>query len=526
MNTGLLSQLDAYYSQVDEAQEPIHPDEVGALSVRVSELPTPLPSRSRPGWLVAVAAAVAVLVLGLLTLLTGETASEAPVLSQPSPSPTVTTPGPVPSTPNPVADEELDSSRGCFAPSIWSRVCDDAAGFDGAAMWSVTAGGPGLVAVGGEDFVYYTRGDSSRPENGGDADAVVWISPDGVSWSRVPHNEAIFGGDGEQQMFSVTVGGPGFVAVGSDATLNNEEGDAAVWTSPDGVSWSRVPHNEAIFGGEGHQRMVSVTVGGPGLVAVGFDAPAGNEEGNAAVWISPDGFTWSRVPHDEGIFGGRSEQKMLSVTVGGPGLVAVGSDGHSDDASDHRIDPLAADAAVWTSTDGFTWSRVPHDEAVFGGDGEQRMVSVTAGGPGLVAVGTVSGEIDGANPGRENTDAAVWTSPDGFTWSRVPHDKAVFGVSFDHVEGATGQEQMLSVIAGGPGLVAVGFNGHDDNGWDAAVWTSPDGFIWTLVPQASDNDPMANGYDRMQSVTIGDSGLVAVGADHLGEDSVAAVWND
>ncbi len=36
---------------------------------------------------------------------------------------------------------------------------------------------------------------------------------------------------------------------------------------------------------------------------------------------------------------------MNGVTVGGPGLVAVGNDGF--------------DAAVWISSDGVTWSRVP-----------------------------------------------------------------------------------------------------------------------------------------------------------------------
>ena len=48
--------------------------------------------------------------------------------------------------------------------------------------------------------------------------------------------------------------------------------------------------------------------------------------------------TWSRVPHDEAVFGGTGDQKMRSVTVGGPGLVAVGEDGSEDDF----------DAAVWS----------------------------------------------------------------------------------------------------------------------------------------------------------------------------------
>jgi hypothetical protein len=334
-------------------------------------------------------------------------------------------------------------------------------------------------------------------------------------------------------MFAVTVGGPGLVAVGRDGPVADGEGNAAVWTSPDGFVWSRVPHDEAIFGGLGEQRMVSVTAGGPGLVAVGFDRPAEQGEGNAAVWTSPDGFVWSRVPHDEAIFGGNSRQMMLGVTPGGPGLVAVGTDGYSykgdEDQHTETPDELAAveravDAAVWTSPDGLVWSRVPHDEAIFGGLGEQRMNSVTAGGPGLVAVGSVTGEL----VGWYAHDAAVWTSPDGFTWSRVPHDDAIFATSDrDRLAGAYPgefEEQMLSVAAGDFGLVAVGFDSADECGWDSAVWTSPDGYTWSRVPDERACFVLGGPYDRMMSVALGPSGLVAVGEEH--HPGAAAVWND
>ncbi len=263
------------------------------------------------------------------------------------------------------------------------------------------------------------------------------ISP--LAWSRIPHDEAVLGGVGFQGMWSVTAGGPGLVAVGQDAPGGDR--DAAVWTSPDGITWSRVPHDEAALGGEGGQGMWSVTAGGPGLVAVGSNGQ------DAAVWTSPDGITWSRVPHEETVLGGEGDQRMSSVTAGGPGLVAVGEDGLGEDF----------DAAVWTSPDGITWSRVPHDEAVLGGESRQRMPSVTAGGPGLVAVGFDAPDND------VDKDAAVWMSPDGITWSRVPHDEAVFG--------GDGVQQMLSVTAGGPGLVAVGNVGFGDE-LDVAVWVA------------------------------------------------------
>ena len=48
------------------------------------------------------------------------------------------------------------------------------------------------------------------------------------------------------------------------------------------------------------------------------------------------------------------------------------------------------DAIVWTSADGLTWSRLPHDEAVFGGPQEQKMHDVAAADlqpPGLAGEG-------------------------------------------------------------------------------------------------------------------------------------------
>jgi hypothetical protein len=260
-----------------------------------------------------------------------------------------------------------------------------------------------------------------------------------------------------------------------------------VLTSPDGVTWSRVPHDETVFGG-GDMSMRSVTVGGPGLVAVGWDGGilADTPDVDAAVWTSVDGVTWSRVPHDEEVFGAAF---MNSVTAGGPGLVAVGMDGPWGDG----------DAAVWTSVDGITWNRVPHDEAVFGGVDSQVIHDVTAWGSGLVAVGNDGGRGPWDNNPENN--AAVWTSLDGVNWSRV------LGLGANPV--------MLSVTAGGPGLVAVGADWSPEELAETPVWTSPDGVTWTRVP----DDMTVRGF--MTSVTAGGPGLVAVGS-HISETTT--VW--
>jgi hypothetical protein len=114
---------------------------------------------------------------------------------------------------------------------------------------------------------------------------------------------------------------------------------------------------------------------------------------------------------------------MWSVTAGGPGLVAVGG-------ALTEIEARNQVAAVWTSVDGLAWSRVPHDETVFGSTGNWTMLSVAAAGPGLVAVG---GHV-------------LWTSVDGITWSRLPNDDANIGIRW-------------SVIDAGDRYIAVGYMG-------------------------------------------------------------------
>jgi hypothetical protein len=114
---------------------------------------------------------------------------------------------------------------------------------------------------------------------------------------------------------------------------------------------------------------------------------------------------------------------MLGVTAGGPGLVAVGSDLGTQDL---------ARTPVWTSIDGFTWTRVPDDETVRG-----VMFDVIVAGPGLVAVGT-GGESNDWNP-------VVWSSVDGITWTPVPDDDAILAAG-----------DVSSVIVYGPYLIAVG----------------------------------------------------------------------
>ena len=412
------------------------------------------PKRRIPGWAYAAAVAAGVLfVVAAFAFLLRSMGDVAPV-----DHPTTT-----------VVPSSLEWSRVAHSEQILGGSGDQR-------LLSVTSGGPGLVAVGYD-------------QSGGFSDAAVWVSSDGLTWDRVPHDESVFGGAGVQEMWSVTSGGPGLVAVGLDRAVRGA--DAAVWVSSDGLAWDRLPHDQSAFGGADVQEMWSVTSGGPGLVAVGSDRTESGAD--AAVWVSSDGLTWDRLPHDESVFGGEGFHEMFSVTRGDRGFVAVG---HHQTGSDH-------DAAVWTSGDGMTWSRVVHNESVFGGPSNQDMANVTRGGPGFVAVGS--------DWSANDFNAAVWISSEGFAWSRIQHNDALFG-----------DAEMRSVSARGRRLVAAG---HDGSGGslEAAVWTSVDGISWSRV---RDDDAVfgGSGVQEIWSATATGPGWVAVGSDSSGEDADGAVW--
>jgi hypothetical protein len=84
MSSGLLSQLETYFSDLDADQGPVTVDHVADLIEKVRELPAaPLPIRSRPRvWVVAVAAAVVFLVLGAIPLLFSGPEAETPPASE------------------------------------------------------------------------------------------------------------------------------------------------------------------------------------------------------------------------------------------------------------------------------------------------------------------------------------------------------------------------------------------------------------------------------------------------------------
>jgi hypothetical protein len=407
----------------------------------------------------------------------------------------------------------------------WSRVPHDDSVFGGeevtdddgssASMIDVTFGHGVWVAVGwefgilGPDIAVVNR-------------AAAWYSQDAVTWTRAAgHPDLEFGespwNDGGPRMRAVAATDSGFVAVGYDADYadGSDRGQmAAAWTSLDGRAWTRVPYDEALFGGFDYPAMMNDVVAiGDRVTAVGALGDA------AAVWHSDDGGrNWSEVPHDRAEFGQRNtpgeahdglgdgRQSMAAILVTPGGFVAAGSDGPSPDSMS-KVDDH--DAAIWRSSDGVLWQRLPDVDGALGGEDDQVINSIIVLPDRYVAVGT---EQFGG-PENPSSRGAVWYSTDLASWIRIPHDPAVFG----HDDEAT---KLIHAAVGPTGIVAVGQAGDDPT--RAVVWASPGGIAWTRIDAAVFSD-----RTWLRSVVPAEGGYLLVGGESVTDDwwtAHAAVW--
>lgn len=176
------------------------------------------------------------------------------------------------------------------------------------------------------------------------------------------------------------------------------------------------------------------------------------------VWTTEDGLRWQQAA---GISSG-TEVDVEDLTVGGPGMVAVGQE-YSDDGQR---------AAVWTSTDGRTWTRLADQSSFAGGD----MTYVGATRRGLVAFGSTG----------------AWTSSDGLRWQRAPGISALMS-----------PEDITRLIVVDDSLVAFVSNTPADA---IEVWRSADGATWRKVAQLP-----RSANSEVQQAAGGPSGWAAIG---------------
>ncbi|HLM64163.1 MAG TPA: hypothetical protein VK306_07680 [Acidimicrobiales bacterium] len=155
----------------------------------------------------------------------------------------------------------------------------------------------------------------------GDFDAAIRHRDRRGRWSEATVDDDSFGGAGSQQVYGCAASREGFVAVGSDD--RSGDADARVWVSEDGVEWTRV--TSGLLGGSGDQwasAAAAVPDGGGWLIG-GTDTARG--DGDIALWRL-DGSDLARRDRGEPELSGPGEQSVTSLMVDDRGVVIVGDD--------------------------------------------------------------------------------------------------------------------------------------------------------------------------------------------------------
>lgn len=183
---------------------------------------------------------------------------------------------------------------------------------------------------------------------------------------------------------------------------------ATLVTTTDGQTWEPGP---ADFAALFHSSDISAVIeGGPGLIAVGA-SPGGEFVPSAAVFTSPDGLTWSRVTPRDADF---NDKVMSDVLAVGTGYLAVGGDFETGLMT------------AWTSPDGIVWSRSqPPPEQTDPSVAHMIAEAVTRAGGFIWAAGR---DFDARRD--DNGLPAMWVSDDGLTWDRVDFDEATGVIPF------------------------------------------------------------------------------------------------
>ncbi len=288
--------------------------------------------------------------------------------------------------------------------------------------------------------------------------SVIWASSDGRHWERV------LDAPNGQRLVAVTAGGSGFVAVGTDNAR------AVVWISEDGTRWRRI--SDGAFE-RGSMRTVVATRSG--FVAFGH---RWDTDFSQVIWTSVDGVDWLAATNETGLRVARGLQAVAALD--GRAIAFVGGEGEEE-----AYGPLE----VWETTGRAEWERTGTLR-----DANQDRVGELAAGPrGWVALGS-STSHDGP---------VAWYSADGETWELAP----------------TGPDVSTAIIGVDAGFVATGAVGSlrdetcgDQRDYHGHTWTSADGRSWQRMPPTAD-------FEWASIAAMLDVGpnLVGIGVSYPGE---------
>ncbi|MCH9650305.1 MAG: hypothetical protein K0U98_18875 [Deltaproteobacteria bacterium] len=248
-------------------------------------------------------------------------------------------------------------------------------------------------------------------------------------------------------------------------------GDALLISSPDGVSWTDVSHQN---------RTTAMAVGDGRIVAA---------TGSSRLLISEDhGQSWAEVP-----VAGRTEDVIWTgsrfVAAGDNGRVFISSRGVSWTTT--RTLPEVVQRLHDVETNGTNFAAVGRQAAMRSQDGLTWNAASLDNPPSFLVLLRVASDGDGyVAVGSSFSGGEIWRSDDGLAWQQA---------SFDN--GAN----LNDVIWTGTEFVAVGQDGR--------ITASGTGEIWTERDSSTTLDLIAITGDTNQMVALGRDGLIATSQD-------------
>ena len=256
-------------------------------------------------------------------------------------------------------------------------IDDGVADGDTSDLLGIAAGPDGLLAYGSVCCSAESR--------------AAWLSRDGLAWQRLQ----LVGFDpAAHYWYTVAAAADGWLAVISDVTGRNR-----LVGSSDGASWSAI----AI---DGHPTDIAAT--GDRLVVVGHMlADDGSTDG--AVWTSADGVDWTRQAIDDPALVNTDDVMPLGIVAFGGGLFMTGWQSPLEDRLDCEAsgnDCGPGFPTAWSSPDGAHWTAV---DSGLVEESDHALWAAEASGPGLVGVGV--------DPMQAGGHVSVWVSADGLEWS-------------------------------------------------------------------------------------------------------------
>ena len=349
----------------------------------------------------------------------------------------------------------------------------------------------------------------------------TWTSPDGISWTQAATHgiTPMLPGD---QMWVLNGAGQGFLAAGT--TTAGGETQAVIWTSRDGLTWQRKTAAQLGLAGPGETvQSISYATSGDNDTVISGTVVKGRAS-YSGVWLSADGGSaWTRVavPVSHG-----ATPWITGLGFDSSGLIAIRPGRAAKDAGD-GVAYFSPDGRAWHYSaavrvpGGWSPSLVKGSQygfVVTGTTSAGQILAYTSTGTGTVwrptaPLGNAATEmVAGATVGAGGTIIAIGSA----AGSKVSQQPAfleantagsVRPVSLYSIPGGTVPELAVNALAaaGGQQVAAGSADGYP------AVWRQAAGSSWALVSPPAQVSAYHSSLRALTSVTHGPSGWLAVG---------------